>query len=99
MSHTNDCALVQYADVDPSTLKTPLICDCGTTSDDGDDAEFNPRLRVALKPRVQVTETGVLLSPEQTRALQAYRNAALALRVAEQIAKSALDAFTALVIG
>lgn len=84
-AHTADCALIMYADVDPSTLKQPLMCDC-----DGEPEADQP-------PPQQIGPTATLTGPA-ARALLLYRKAEREFRAAQTKRDAALAAFTEAVI-
>jgi len=84
-AHTADCALVQYADVDPTTLKQPLMCDC-----DGEPENEQPQPQ-------QIGPTATLTGPA-ARALLLYRKAEREFVAAKARRDQALAAFTEAVI-
>jgi DNA-binding PucR family transcriptional regulator len=100
VSHAPDCALVQFAHLDPATLKTPLICDCD--QDDGDDSPPTEEEWDAAQARAQRgagRRLGVrveLVGPA-AEAYRSFQAACRALRQAQDAHAKALAAFTEVV--
>lgn len=102
MSHAPDCALVQFAHLDPASLKQPLICDCD--QDDGPDVEPSDGQWDESEARAQAG-AGNRLGPRVTltgpsaAAYQRFQAACKGLRVAQDAHAKALAAFTEAVAG
>jgi hypothetical protein len=104
MSHAPDCALVQFAHLDPATLKTPLICDCD--QDDGPDSDDEPSEEQwdAAETKAQQNQ-GNRLGPRVTitgaaaTAFRRFQDACQQLKAAQVAHAKALAAFTEAVVG
>lgn len=99
--HSPDCALVQYAHIDPATLKKPLECD-GVECDGQEDSqtsdpvgrdEFGP-LRIEA-PHIVPLNAGpsVTLTGDAARTYKALQTAEQALKAAQKRKDEALRAF------
>lgn len=99
--HSPDCALVQYADIDPKTLKRPLECD-GVECDGSDDVQHGTEylgdaaLEVAQALGHHQIHTGptATLTGDAARTLKAFQSAEVALKAAQKRRDEALRAFT-----
>lgn len=93
MMHSPDCALVQYADIDPKTLKRPLECD-GVECDGQDDAG-EPVFPID-EPRPVAATTGptATLTGEAARTFKAFQSAERELKAVQKRRDEALRAFT-----
>lgn len=95
--HSPDCALVQYAHIDPATLKTPLECD-GVECDGSDDAQFTEPEQDEATPapsNVRPIRSGsdVTLTGEAARTYKALQTAETQLKAAQKRKDEALRAF------
>jgi hypothetical protein len=95
VKHSPDCALVQYANIDPATLKRPLECD-GVECDGADALPDVPEEPVDDAPsNVRPIRSGndVVLTGEAARAYKALQAAEVALKAAQKRKDDALRAF------
>ena len=96
--HSPDCALVQYADIDPRTLKRPLECDgveCDG-QDTGTEYIGDAALEVAQAAGHHQIHTGptATLTGDAASTFKAFQSAERELRAAQQRRDAALRAFT-----
>lgn len=98
MTHSPDCAMVLYADIDPRTLKKPLECD-GVECDGQDDGEpvfpiDEPRPTETVD-NVRPIRSGadVTLTGDAARTYKALQAAEGKLRAAQKVKDEALRAF------
>ena len=90
--HSPDCALVQYADIDPKTLKRPLECD-GVECDGADDTQPEPLDEPTPIRPLQAGPTATLTG-DAARTFKAFQSAEVALKQAQKRRDDALRAFT-----
>jgi hypothetical protein len=94
--HSPDCALVQYAHIDPATLKRPLECD-GVECDNADPLPDVPDGPVDDAPSnvrpIRVTSDRVMLEGDAARAYRQLQSAEVALKAAQKRKDEALKAF------
>lgn len=93
--HSPDCALVQYADIDPKTLKRPLECD-GVECDgqDGNDPEIPDSSDETTPIRPLQSGPTATLTGDAARTFKAFQSAEVALKAAQKRRDEALRAFT-----
>lgn len=92
--HSPDCALVQYANIDPATLKRPLECD-GVECDGQDDGmPASEQLDEPTPIRPVMSGLTVTLSGDSARTFRALQAAEIELRQAQHRRDAALKAFT-----
>jgi len=93
MTHSPDCALIQYGHLDPTTLKQPLICDCNA-EDVGDPVPGEEPVDEAPS-NVRPIRSGndVVLTGDAARAYRQLQKAEQALRGAQRSKDEALRAF------
>ena len=93
MTHSPDCALIQYGHLDPATLKQPLICDCNA-EDVGDPVPGEePVDDVPSNVRPIRTADRVTLEGDAARAYRQLQKTEQALRGAQRSKDEALRAF------
>lgn len=101
MTHSPDCAMVLYADIDPRTLKKPLECDgveCdGQEQNDAPGAEYvgdDAIEHIHAKNGHQVhTGPAVTLTGDAARTYKALQTAETQLKAAQKRKDEALRAF------
>jgi hypothetical protein len=96
VKHSPDCALVQYANIDPATLKRPLECDgveCDGAHEMPDAPEEPPQDEEPSNVRPIRTGERVTLEGDAARAYRALQKAEQALRGAQRSKDEALRAF------
>ena len=94
--HSPDCALVQYADIDPKTLKRPLECD-GVECDGQDEPPAGYDSEQPDEPTpIRPLQSGptATLTGDAARTFKAFQSAERELRTAQKRRDEALRAFT-----
>lgn len=95
--HSPDCAIIQYASIDPATLKRPLECDgveCDGANEPPDVAAATDEAEQPWDIRPINAGPTATLTGDAARTFKAFQSAEVALRAAQKRRDDALRAFT-----